>query len=128
MTRRKMEIKRISREAVKFGLVGLGSTIITYIVYYILNDFVYPTIAYTIAYLVGIFFNYVLNTLFTFKTKYSIKKISGFIISHGFNLLLSLLLLNFFVYIGMSKDVAPIPMYSICIPINFLMVRYFLTK
>lgn len=123
-----MEIKRISREAVKFGLVGLGSTIITYIVYYILNDFVYPTIAYTIAYLVGIFYNYVLNTLFTFKTKYSIKKLSGFIISHGFNLLLSLLLLNFFVYIGMSKDVAPIPMYSICIPINFLMVRYFLTK
>ena len=123
-----MKIIRQIKEAVRFGFVGVGSTLFTYFIYFLLDDILNPSIAYVIGYVAGIIVNYIFNTLFTFKTNYSVKKVTWFLICHGMNLALSLALLNAFVFWGVPKDFAPIPMYAICIPINFFMVRYFLKK
>lgn len=35
-----------------------------------------------------------------------------------------MVLLNFFVWIGMSHELAPIGVYAVSTPVNFLMVRF----
>lgn len=116
------------KEALWFGIVGVGSTLFTYFVYIFIDNLLPPSVAYVIGYIAGIVLNYILNTTYTFKTNYSVKKLSYFILCHGINLTLSLVLLSLFIYLGVSIDFAPIPMYVICIPINFIMVRHFLNR
>ena len=119
---------QIIKEALKFGVVGILSTAITYGVYLLLVNSFTPTISYLIAYVVGILANFLMNIKYTFKTTTSVKKGIGFIICHAINLGLSVGLLNLFVHLGMSKTLAPIPMYAICVPVNFLLVRIVLKK
>lgn len=116
------------KEVLKFSIVGVLSTIITYIAYLFLVKVISPTISYVIAYLLGLLVNYVFNLRYTFKVKTSFKKGLRYIMCHVINLFLNVSLLNMFVSLGISKNMAPIPMYAICIPINFLLVRYVLKR
>lgn len=116
------------REVVRFGITGVVSTLVTYGVYYILLKWLNPTISFTIAYLVAMVVNYLLTTLFTFKVNANTKNALGFIVSNGINYGLCTLLLNAFIWLGVSKQLAPIPMYAISIPVNFLIVRFVMKK
>lgn len=115
-------------EFLRFGIVGAISTVITYGVYYICCYWINPTISYTIGYIISFICNFILTTYFTFEVKPSVKKGFGFGFSHIVNYLLSIGLLNLFLYIGVSEKLAPIPVFAICIPTNFLMVRFFVKK
>ena len=42
--------------------------------------------------------------------------------------LLQMLTLNLFLWLGVPKALAPIPMFCICVPVNFLLVRFFLKR
>lgn len=116
------------REVVRFGITGVVSTLVTYGLYYILLTWLNPTISFTIAYIVAMIVNYLLTTLFTFKVNANTKNALGFIVSNGINYGLCTLLLNFFIWLGVSKHLAPIPMYAISIPVNFLIVRFVMKK
>lgn len=80
-------------------------------------------IAYTIGYGISFIFNFIASNYFTFKTSVSIKRGIKFTLSHIFNYLIQLVLLNIYIYIGIRRDLAPIFIFPIAIPINFLMVR-----
>lgn len=43
--------------------------------------------------------------------------------AHIVNYLLHMALLNLFLFIGIAKAWAPVPIFAIAIPINFLLVR-----
>lgn len=111
-------------EIVRFGITGVVSTLVTYAVYYICLLWLNPTISFSIGYIVAMIVNYILTTSFTFKVKASKKNAAGFVISNGINYALCTLFLNLFIWIGVSKKLAPIPMYAICIPVNFLIVKF----
>jgi hypothetical protein len=49
-------------------------------------------------------------------------------LAHLVNFLLQTVLLALFLRLGLSKPVAMIPVFAICVPVNFLLVRYFLKK
>ena len=115
-------------EILRFGVTGVVSTLATYLFYYIFLNWINPTISFTIAYLIAMAINYVMTTSFTFKVKASKKNAAGFVVSNAINYGLCALFLNFFIWIGMSEKLAPIPMYMICIPINFLIVRFIMKK
>jgi len=74
----------------------------------------------------GIYFiaNFYLSAYFTFGRKPSWGKALGFGGAHLFNYLLHIGLLNFFLWLGLSRPLAPIPVFSIAIPVNFLLVRF----
>lgn len=116
------------REVVRFGITGVISTLVTYGVYYILLTWINPTFSFTIAYIVAMVVNYLLTTLFTFRVNANTKNALGFIVSNGINYGLCTLLLNLFIWLGVSKQLAPIPMYAISIPVNFLIVRCVMKK
>ena len=117
-------------EFIRFGIVGVIATAIHYIVYWVLLKLfsVNVNISYTIGYIISFVCNFFLSARFTFKEKTSAKRGLGFGIAHLVNYLLQLFFLNIFIGLGVKKLYAPIPVYCICIPLNFLLVRFVFKK
>ena len=119
-------------EVIRFALVGVVATAIHYGIYLLLlwlfdireEKQLYTNIVYSIGYVISWFCNFYLSAHFTFKEKTSVKRGIGFALSHGVNYLLHLIFLNFFLWLGVSEGLAPIPVFCIVIPINFLLVRF----
>lgn len=112
----------------RFGIVGVTATAIQYGIYYILQDQININIAFTIGYIVSFIVNFLLTTYFTFRNKPNVKRGIGFAISHFVNYILQMICLNVVLSFGVSPALAPIPVFMICVPVNFLLVRFFITK
>ena len=101
---------------------------IQYGTYLLMICWLQPLIANTIAYLVSFTFNYIASTRYTFRVKSTTKRGLGFVFSHVINYVLQSTFLQLFLWLGLSKQIALIPMFAICVPINFLLVRFFLRR
>lgn len=115
-------------EVLRFAIVGVVATLIQYLVYLLLMRWVDATVANTVGYVVSFVFNFFASTRYTFRVKANAKRGAGFVLSHAVNLLLQTVTLNLFLWLGVPKGLAPIPMFAICVPINFLLVRFFLKR
>jgi len=113
-------------EIIRFGIVGVLATGIHYGIYLLLNLVLNTNIAYSIGYFIGLIVNFFLSNYFTFKTKPTISKGFGFGLGHLINYILHLVLLNFMLFIGISDIFAPIPVFLIAVPINFIIIRFVL--
>lgn len=112
------------KEFIRFAIVGVISTGIHYGLYYLLNLVINVNVAYTIGYVIAWGCNFYLTAHFTFKSKTSFKRGVGFVVSHEINYALHMALFNLFLWIGLSETLAPIPVYCIAVPVNFILVRY----
>ena len=126
-------------EVIRFGIVGGLATVLQYVIYLMMmpalahfipkiGDHTLATIANTIAYIVSFIFNFVASTHYTFKVKANAKRGAGFTLSHVVNYSLQTLSLNLFMGLGLAKQLAMLPTLCISIPVNFLLVRFFLKK
>lgn len=115
--------KLIKTEFVRFAIVGVIATGIHYAIYLALKQIINLNISYTAGYVISLICNFFLTAKFTFKTETSAKRGLGFIGSHLVNYLLHMALLNLFIWTGIPSSYAPIPVYCIAIPVNFLLVR-----
>lgn len=113
-------------EIIRFGIVGIIATIIHYGIYLALNFIIVSWIAYSIGYGISFLCNFYLSNKFTFKTKPTIRKGIGFGLSHFINYLLQVILLSIFIKLGIPDKYAPLPVFCIAVPINFLMVKFVL--
>lgn len=112
------------QEIIRFCIVGILATGIHYGIYLLLNQFILVWLAYSIGYAVSFVFNFYLTSIFTFKEKATVRKGVGFVISHLVNYCLHILFLSLFIWMGVRENYAPILVYLIVIPINFLLVRF----
>lgn len=119
-----MESRQTLKEAVRFGIVGVVATATHYGIYYLLQPHINVNIAYTTGYALSFIANFYLTSYFTFGTKPSWIKLMGMGGAHLVNYLLHLALLNLFLFMGITKTWAPVPVFAIAIPINFLLVRF----
>ena len=118
-------------EIIRFGIVGALATAVHYGIYLGLLwlwPMMNPSVAYSIGYLGSFIGNFLASNYFTFKTKPSAKKGIGFALSHGVNYVLHIGMLNLFLWLGVSDEWAPIPVFCIAIPVNFLLVRFVLKR
>lgn len=107
------------------------------------------TLSYAFGYAVSFVANYFVTLKWTFKTEGSVKKGLGFAFSHAVNAGMHLALFNFFRWVGVGallagmvqfvcpwlveampfigrpESLLPLPVYCIVVPLNFLMVRFF---
>ncbi len=111
-------------EFIRFGIVGILATAIHYGIYIVLNYIMPSWIAYSLGYGLSFLCNFYLSSVFTFKSKTSVKKGVGFGISHAINYLLHISLLSLLLKLGINEQLAPIPVFAIVIPINFLLIRF----
>lgn len=119
-----MESRQTLKEAMRFGIVGVTATALHYGIYYLLQPYINVNIAYTTGYALSFIANFYLTSYFTFGTKPSWRKLMGMGGAHIVNYLLHLALLNLFLCLGITKAWAPIPVFAIAIPVNFLLVRF----
>ena len=119
-----MGARETLRQAVRFGIVGCIAVAVQYASYCLLLHVAGHNVAYTLAYLISFMANYLLTTAFTFNVKKSVSNGIGFAACHVVNYLLQIALLNLFIHAGMDKVAAPLPVLAICVPTNFILVRY----
>lgn len=115
-------------EIVRFGVVGTLATAIQYGIYWLLLGSLSATVANTLGYLVSFAFNFIMTTRFTFRVAPDRKKAVGFALSHVVNWMLQSVCLNAFLWLGVPKEWAPLPMFAVCVPVNFLLVRFFVKR
>jgi putative flippase GtrA len=122
------ERRALVLQFVKFGLVGVSNTLVSWAVYYLflwLNEDLYMagTVAGTVVSIYNAFF---WNDRFVFKggdrdRKSRLKRLGKTYVSYGFTSLLSIALVWAEVnLLGISKALAPIVTLVVTIPLNFL--------
>ena len=112
-------MKRLKQlpEFVRFVMVGIFATALHYGLYFVLQRVINVNIAYTLGYALSFIANFYLTAYFTFGRKPSWRKAFGFGGAHLCSYLLHMGL-------GIPKPLAPIPVFAIAIPVNFLLVRF----
>ena len=116
-------------EFLRFCFVGVLATGIHYGIYLLLIKTIHQegNLWINIAYLIGFICSWLCNlwmtAKITFKTHVSLKRGVGFAVTHGINYLLHVLFLNIFLAVGITEQIAPIPVYCCVVPINFILVR-----
>lgn len=115
-------------EIVRFGIVGAVATLLQYAIYWLLIRWLSPTVAMAIGYAISFAFNFVASTRYTFRVDASARRGAGFAFSHAVNFVLQMLVLNLAIWLGVPKQLAPVPMFCVCVPVNFILVRFFLKK
>ena len=116
-------------EFLRFCFVGVLATGIHYGIYLLLiktsslEGQFWINAAYLIGFIISWLCNLWMTARITFKTHLSIKRGVGFAVTHGINYLLHLLFLNIFLAVGITEQIAPIPVYCCVVPINFILVR-----
>ena len=113
----------ITKEFLRFAIVGVVATGIHYGVYLLLLRWLKVNVAYSFGYVISLCCNLLMTSFFTFREKITWKRTLGFLASHGVNYALHIVFLNLFLYLGVAERWAPIPVYCIVIPINFVLVR-----
>ena len=111
------------KEIIRFVIVGVVATLFNYGVYSVCILFTTPAISMLIATVLATILNYFMTTSSTFRVKRNVQNGIGFIITNLIILALNEAFLFLFIFLGVSERIAPLPMYAVCIPINFLLVR-----
>lgn len=121
--------KKNTYEFLRFCFVGVIATGIHYGIYLLLIKTIslegnfWINAAYLIGFMISWLCNLWMTAKITFKTHVSLKRGIGFALTHGINYLLHVLFLNIFLALGMTVQIAPIPVYCCVVPINFILVR-----
>ena len=119
-----MDRNKTIGEIIRFGIVGSTAMVLHYSIYWLLQHWINVNIAYSIGYFLSFLVNYYLSAHFTFKEKTSKENGAGFIGAHAFNYFLQIVLFNFFLWLGLSRELAPIAVLLIAVPTNFILVRF----
>ena len=126
------EQKALVIQFVKFGLVGVSNTLVSWICYYIIlwmDDNLYM-LGSLVGTIVSIANAFIWNDRFVFKGqendwKNRLKRLGKTYVSYGGTSLLSMLLLWIEVQLfGVSKVIAPVVNLLITIPLNFLINKF----
>ena len=123
MTDIKIHMHKLSGEILRFGIVGTTALVIHYGVYYLLLRYTYLNVAFTSGYIISFLFNFMMTSWFTFKVRPSWRRFLRFAVSHGINYLIQITIFNISLLLGVSNELAPIPVYIISVPASFLLVR-----
>lgn len=133
------------RSAVRFVIVGNFGTLLQYLLYSMLlqafgwlwPDVPLMTVAFTIAYVIEVFVNYILTAYYTFSTRPSRKNASGFVVGRIFNYFIQVVLLHSFAWMFlqtmpsdelMANKLAGISSIVVAGIINFFVMHFFFGK
>lgn len=120
--------RKIIGEILRFCIVGVVATVIHYVVYLLLKQWMLQVVAFAIGYIVSFVANFFMTARFTFRKEATARKGAGFLVAHIINFILQTSLLQLFLWLGVNENYAPIPVYCIAVPINFLLVRHVFRK
>lgn len=115
--------KHTAAQAFRFVLVGIFATALHYGIYLLLRCAIQIDVAYTIGYVLSFLANFYLTARFTFRTAPSWRRLVGMGGAHGVNYVLHMVLLNLFLWLGVPPALAPLPVFAVAVPVNFILVK-----
>jgi putative flippase GtrA len=105
-------------------VAGGANTVFTYLIYYGLVRFFEYRVAYTISFVVGLLFGYLINVFWVFKEKPAVKSAAAYPLAVVSQYFVGIGLLSILVELGgVGKKVAPIFVATIMFPIMYLIMR-----
>ena len=118
-------MKLIKSEFFKFIFFGGVNTALSYTIYVILIWFLVYPVAYTLAYILGIFISYYLNSRFVFKREVRLVKAFQYPLVYLVQYLLGVSLLCVLIEIfSLNKFIAPALVIVFTIPVTFSLSRF----
>lgn len=85
-------------------------------------------IAYAISYLVSFCCNFIITSYWTFHSRPTWKRLTGFGSSHVVNFFCQLGFLNLYLWLGIPKEIAAILAMGSAVPINFAILHFVYKK
>lgn len=131
---RKLSSDSKTGQFVRFCINGCLAVAIQYGVYWLLLQLSplsgngWANIAYAISYFVSFCCNFIITSYWTFHSRPSWKRLTGFGGSHIVNFFVQLAFLNAYLFIGIPKELAALLAMGSAVPINFMMLRFVYKK
>jgi putative flippase GtrA len=108
----------------RFVAVGAANSIVTYLIYLALLQFVGYAVAYTVSYACGIAFSYIANSLAVFRAPMSVKSAVRFPMVYLAQYLLGMALMWLFVdVLEIAAWLAPWITTVVLVPVSFVLTR-----
>ena len=115
-------------EFIRYCVVGGCAVAIHYGIYLLLNQWLAVNLAYTIGYVLSVCFHWFMTFRFSFREEITVRRTGGYLLCNGINYVLNMLFLNLFLWVGIPEQLAPVPVYCVVVPINFVLVRLAIKK
>ena len=117
----------MSMRFIRFLFFGLVNTGLTFLVYFLVSNFMHYQVAYFISYILGIFFSYWLNCFFVFKQKMNFKSFVQFPVVYLIQYILGVI----FMFVGIEFSLvqskfAPLIVTVVLLPITFIVSKFVL--
>lgn len=113
-----------TREIITFIICGGVNTLLTYVIYILLNLVFSYSLSYSVSFAAGIFITYFLNSRFVFKEKLSLRKAISYPVVYLVQYLLGIIGLYMLVeIIGIGEVIAPLLIVALTVPITYLLSR-----
>lgn len=120
---------RTDMRGIKFLIAGGLNTVLTYIIYLGLVQVLPYPVAYTVTYLLGIAFGYLVNAYWVFGGKASVRSALGYPAAYALNYLLGLGLLAALVEVaGVDKRLAPLVVVVFTTPVMYLFSKHIFSR
>lgn len=118
-----------NRKFIKFLLIGLLNTGITYILYLVFLPFTTYEVSYTLSYVIGIITSYIFNSSMVFRSKLTLLKFIKYPLVYIVQFFLNWIILKLAVnYFNIHTKFAPVIVMVITIPITFALSKLILEK
>lgn len=112
---------------IRFGIVGVLNTIVYYLLYLVLREFVPYLIAHAIAFVLSMVGSFFLNCYFTFRQRPTWRRFVLFPLSNLTNFVVTSVGLYVLVqFAGMSERIAPLVAASVAVPVTFVVAKLIL--
>lgn len=108
----------------RFCINGCISTAMQYAIYWLLLPLMNASIALTVGYVLSFLYNFVVTSYWTFHSRPSWKRLTGFGGSHVINYFVQLAFLNLYIFLGMPEEWAGIIAMGSAVPVNFMLVKW----
>jgi putative flippase GtrA len=117
------------REPIMFIVMGGVNTLYNLGVYLLLERVMDYNLAYTIAYVIGVFTSYYLNARFVFRQPMTVKSLLRYPLVYVVQYIVGLGLMYVFVeLLHLDASLAPLPTTTLTLPITFILSRSILSQ
>jgi putative flippase GtrA len=109
----------------RFLIAGGINTLLTYGIFILLSRYFHHTIAYTIAYLVGIAFSYAMAAAYVFRSGITVRTVLRYPFVYAVQYLYGLITLSLLVDLfGVSQPLAMLVVIATTIPLTFVLTQH----
>lgn len=118
-----MELRK--QHFLRYLMGGAFNTLITYVIFLLLNLFINHLTAYSIVFAFGVILSYFINTYAVFRSKATLGNGIGFIWVCGFQYLFGLFTLNILTYLlGIPHAIAMAMVIAMNVPFTFFLLNF----